>query len=71
MKLFAALLCTLFVAGCNADPLSEKSDPKSSWWELGFTEPNYMKVWVEDTAVEDIKGRTFLRTGGIRIGRAT
>jgi hypothetical protein len=64
MKLFTALLCTLFVAGCNADPLSAKNDPKSPWWELGFTEPNYMKVWVEDTAVEDIKGKTFLRTGG-------
>ncbi|MFJ4248142.1 DUF2931 family protein [Pseudomonas sp. NPDC089741] len=64
MKLFTALLCALFVAGCNADPLSAKNDPKSPWWELGFTEPNYMKVWVEDTAVEDIKGKTFLRTGG-------
>lgn len=23
-----------------------------------------MKVWVEDTSVEDIKSETFLRTGG-------
>ncbi len=63
MKLLATLLCSLFVGGCHADPLSAKNDPKSPWWELGFTEPRYMKVWVEDTAVEDIKGTTFLRTG--------
>lgn len=64
MKLFATLLCILFVAGCHADPLSAKNDPKSPWWELGFTEPRYMKVWVEDTSVEDIKGKTLLHTGG-------
>lgn len=65
MKKLVMALCALFVCGCqSADPLSAKNDPKSRWWELGFTEPNYMKVWVEDTAVEDIKGKTFLRTGG-------
>lgn len=63
MKLLVTLLCTLLAASCSADPLSAKNDPKSPWWELGFTEPRYMKVWVEDTAVEDIKGRTFLHTG--------
>lgn len=64
MKFFIALLCVLLVAGCNADPLSAKHDPRSPWWELGFVEPDYMKVWVEDTAVEDIKGKTLLHTGG-------
>lgn len=63
MKLLVTLLCILLAAGCSADPLSAKNDPKSPWWELGFTEPRYMKVWVEDTSVEDIKGRTFLHTG--------
>lgn len=63
MKLLVILLCTLLAAGCSAEPLSAKNDPKSPWWELGFTEPRYMKVWVEDTSVEDIKGRTFLHTG--------
>lgn len=63
-KLFSVSLCALFIVGCHAQPLSAKHDPKSPWWELGFTEPNYMKVWVEDTAVEDTKGKTFLRTGG-------
>uniref|UniRef100_UPI000B873004 DUF2931 family protein n=1 Tax=Pseudomonas sp. Z003-0.4C(8344-21) TaxID=1855380 RepID=UPI000B873004 len=63
-KLFSVSLCALLIVGCHAQPLSAKHDPKSPWWELGFTEPNYMKVWVEDTAVEDIKGKTFLRTGG-------
>jgi hypothetical protein len=61
ITVFVALLIT----GCQSSiPLSAKNDPKSPWWELGFTEPHYMKVWVEDTAVEDIKGKTFLRTGG-------
>ncbi|WP_159815174.1 DUF2931 family protein [Pseudomonas sp. 18058] len=65
MKPFLILLCALWVTGCQPiDPLSAKNDPKSPWWELGFTEPRYMKVWVEDTSVEDIKGRTFLHTGG-------
>jgi len=59
------MLCALLISGCDSsDPLSAKNDPKSPWWELGFTEPNYMKVWVEDTSVEDIKGRAFLHTGG-------
>ncbi|MFJ2427273.1 DUF2931 family protein [Pseudomonas sp. NPDC087804] len=57
--------CVLLVAGCqSSDPLSAKNDPKSPWWELGFAEPHYMKVWVEDTSVVDIKGETFLSTGG-------
>jgi hypothetical protein len=64
MKQLMILLCALSVSGCQTDPLSAKNDPKSPWWELGFAEPYYMKVWVEDTAVEDIKGKTFLHTGG-------
>ncbi|UQS16767.1 DUF2931 family protein [Pseudomonas sp. HS6] len=64
MRQFVSVLCVLLIAGCHlTDPLSGKNDPKSEWWELGFTEPRYMKVWVEDTSVEDIKGRTFLHTG--------
>jgi hypothetical protein len=64
MKQLMILLCALSVSGCQTYPLSAKNDPKSPWWELGFAEPYYMKVWVEDTAVEDIKGKTFLHTGG-------
>jgi len=64
MKFLVSLLCAILMTGCHADPLSTKNDPRSPWWELAFTEPHYMKVWVEDTAVEDIKGETFLRTGG-------
>ncbi|WP_085711429.1 MULTISPECIES: DUF2931 family protein [unclassified Pseudomonas] len=64
MRKFISLLSVLLIAGCHLiDLLSGENDPKSEWWELGFTEPRYMKVWVEDTAVEDIKGRTFLHTG--------
>lgn len=64
MKFLVSLLCAILMTGCHADPLPTKNDPRSPWWELAFTEPHYMKVWVEDTAVEDIKGETFLRTGG-------
>ena len=64
MRLLTSLLCAVLMTGCHADPLSTKNDPKSPWWELAFTEPHYMKVWVEDTAVVDIKGETFLHTGG-------
>jgi hypothetical protein len=64
MKVLVTLLCALFMAGCQAaDPLSAKNDPKSESWELAFTEPYYMKVWVEDSAVEDINGKLFKRTG--------
>ncbi|AZC36895.1 DUF2931 family protein [Pseudomonas chlororaphis] len=65
MRVFIALLSTLLLSGClTTDPLSGKNDPKSPWWDLGFTEPNYMEVWVEDSAVEDINGKLFRRTGG-------
>ncbi|WDH50759.1 DUF2931 family protein [Pseudomonas chlororaphis] len=65
MRVFIALLGALLLTGCLAsDPLSGKNDPKNPWWDLGFTEPNYMKVWVEDSAVEDINGKLFRRTGG-------
>lgn len=64
MRLLIALLSTLLIAGCQTcDPLSAKNDPKFEWWELAFTEPNYMKVWVEDSAVEDIHGKYFNHTG--------
>ncbi|MHC8400511.1 DUF2931 family protein [Pseudomonas sp. MDT1-17] len=65
MKRLITLLSILLIAGCqSADPLSAKNDPKSQWWELAFTEPNYMKVWVEDSSVQDITGKVFFRTGG-------
>lgn len=65
MRVLVTLLCALFTTGCqSADPLSAKNDPKSESWELAFTEPYYMKVWVEDSAVEDINGKLFKRTGG-------
>lgn len=64
MKVLATLFCALFMTVCqSADPLSAKNDPKSESWELAFTEPYYMKVWVEDSAVEDINGKLFNRTG--------
>lgn len=64
MKIFVTILLALFMSGCqSADPLSAGSDPKSGSWELAFTEPYYMKVWVEDSAVEDINGKLFRRTG--------
>jgi len=63
MRAPIALLAALLLTGCQTDPLSGKNDPKNPWWELGFTEPYYMKVWVEDSAVEDINGKLFRHTG--------
>ncbi|MNP05130.1 hypothetical protein D3C76_970740 [compost metagenome] len=70
MRSLLALLGLLLVSGCQAmDPLSGANDPHSPWWSLGFVEPDYMKVWVEDSAVVDIKGRLFRNTGqGIAAG---
>lgn len=65
MKRFIMLLGILLIAGCqSADPLLAKNDPRSQWWDLNFVEPLYMKVWVEDSAVEDINGKLFHHTGG-------
>ncbi|MDH4553600.1 DUF2931 family protein, partial [Pseudomonas sp. BN417] len=60
----------LLVGGCQAmDPLSGTQDEHSPWWSLGFAHPAYMKVWVEDSAVIDIRGRLFRNTGrGIAAG---
>lgn len=64
MKVLVTLMCALFMTACqSANPMSAKNDPKSESWELAFTEPYYMKVWVEDSAVEDINGKLFKRTG--------
>nr|WP_150647300.1 DUF2931 family protein [Pseudomonas fluorescens] len=64
MKQCIMAVCMLFLSGCQSSyPLSGKNDPKSDSWELAFTEPYYMKVWVEDSAVEDINGKLFKRTG--------
>lgn len=64
------MLCFLLSNGCQSnDPLSAKNDPKSPWWELGFTEPNYLKVWVEDSAVR-YKGQDVSTHGRLNsIGR--
>lgn len=65
MKQIILMLSVLLVAGCQAtDPLSAENDPRSDWWGLAFTEPAYMKVWVEDSTVLDIKNRTFFKAGG-------
>lgn len=65
MGRLCALLGIVLLSGCQAmDPLSGAQDPHSPWWSLGFTEPYFMKVWVEDSAVIDVHGNLFKRTGG-------
>lgn len=65
MRALIIVLGLFLVAGCQAvEPLTGKNDPKNPWWSLSFVEPFYMTVWVEDTAVEDIDGNVFHRTGG-------
>ncbi|WP_084166352.1 DUF2931 family protein [Stutzerimonas azotifigens] len=56
-KAIAASFVVLLLYGCQSgDPLSGQQDPHARWWSLGFTEPNFMTVWVEDSAVVDING---------------
>ncbi|WP_160105814.1 DUF2931 family protein [Pseudomonas izuensis] len=58
MKPLFTLLAMLVLSACQpVDPLSAKNDYRTSTWYIGFTEPAHMNVWVETSAVEDIKGR--------------
>lgn len=61
MQRLWALLGMLLVSGCQA---AGSQLPASPWWRTGFTEPAYMKVWVETLDVEDIQGRLFRRVAG-------
>lgn len=65
MKSVIALLVALLLMGCQKGGFeSGENDPKSPWWQIGFVEPNYMKIWVEDSSVLDINNRMFFRVGG-------
>ncbi|RVD75804.1 DUF2931 family protein [Pseudomonas koreensis] len=65
MRALIVLLGVFLLAGCQTGAAeSGENDPKSPWWQLGFVEPDYMKVWVEDSSVLDIKNRTFFKAGG-------
>ena len=65
MKAMIALLGALLVSGCQiGGPETGANDPKSPWWQLGFVEPTYMKIWVEDSSVLDIKNMMFFNVGG-------
>ncbi|MCF4997976.1 DUF2931 family protein [Pseudomonas syringae] len=63
MRLFFFIAGLLVISGCHANSFAE-SELTRKWWSLSFNEPFYMKVWVEDSAVEDINGKLFRRTGG-------
>ncbi len=64
MKVAIALLCVLLLMGCQTGVSeSGENDPKSPWWQLGFVEPSYMKIWVEDSSVLDINNMMFFRVG--------
>lgn len=65
MKGLFVLLGAFLLAGCQSGGSETgENDPKSPWWELGFVEPNYMRIWVEDSSVLDINNRVFFRAGG-------
>ncbi len=62
MKFVLTLLGVMFLTGCQAmDPLSGTGDPHARWWQLGFVAPDYMTVWVETAAVEDVHGKLIRR----------
>jgi hypothetical protein len=65
MRLFAMIFGVFFLVGCQANgSVSSNTELTRKWWSLSFNEPNYMKAWVEESAVEDINGKIFPRTGG-------
>ncbi|MDQ3201160.1 MAG: DUF2931 family protein [Pseudomonadota bacterium] len=65
MRLLGIAFGMLLISGCHAVSLAApETELTRKWWSLGFNEPFYMKAWVEDTAVEDINGTVFHRTGG-------
>jgi hypothetical protein len=64
MKSMIALLGVLLLSGCQSGGAETGgNDPKYPWWELVFVEPNYMKVWVEDSSVQDINDKVFSKAG--------
>ncbi|RON43685.1 DUF2931 family protein [Pseudomonas frederiksbergensis] len=66
MRVLVLFLGMLLVIACQATDSQSKSELTRKWWSLSFNEPNYMKVWVEDSTVEDINGKLFPRRGGGR-----
>jgi hypothetical protein len=52
------------ILDCQASDIPSNSELTRKWWSLSFNQPNYMKVWVEDSQVEDINGKLLRRTGG-------
>ncbi|WP_028622942.1 DUF2931 family protein [Pseudomonas sp. Ant30-3] len=69
MRVVVILLAALIATGCQATVESgSQVNPSTAQWSLSFNEPFFMKAWVEDSAVEDINGKVFHRTGG---GRAS
>lgn len=66
IRVVVLFFTVLLGTGCQSTESLSKSELTRKWWSLGFNEPNYMKVWVEDSAVEDINGKVFHRTGGGR-----
>ncbi|MBD9614468.1 DUF2931 family protein [Pseudomonas sp. PDM02] len=65
MRLLGMFLWMLLVSGCQTTNLkAPETELTRKWWSLSFNEPYYMKSWVEDSAVEDVNGKLFRRTGG-------
>ncbi|MFJ7281139.1 DUF2931 family protein [Pseudomonas sp. NPDC099000] len=64
MRALILLIGVWFVTGCQASGAPLNSELTRKWWSLSFNQPNYMKVWVEDSQVEDITGKLIRRTGG-------
>ncbi|MHC8366440.1 DUF2931 family protein [Pseudomonas sp. ZT5P21] len=64
MRALVLFLGVWLVAGCQASDTLSKRELTRKWWSLSFNQPNYMKVWVEDSQVEDINGKLLRRTSG-------
>lgn len=64
MRALVLVLGVLMTAGCQASDTLSQSELTRKWWSLSFNQPNYMKVWVEDSQVVDVNGKHIRRTGG-------
>ncbi len=62
MKATLFSLLILLLTGCASAQRNPGGLPYP-YWRLGFLAPDYMEVWVETAAVEDIRGHQFFHVG--------
>jgi hypothetical protein len=54
LKILGPLVVLVLTSGCVYENARATA---TRWWNIGFTEPAYMKVWVEEASEEDVNGK--------------